>query len=127
MATKLINTCLVFFCLLIAACGPSAEEIKAHQKHIDDSTHYANEQREIKRAQITEAIKGYESNLTELNANLEVEKDKLNEIKGFQLLRTKEEREQQIYDQEKVILNYQETIKSVAAAKDSLTGVLRGL
>lgn len=66
----------------------------------------------------------YENQIVSYNATLEMEKDKMNRIKEFQLLRTSEERDQQIKDQSMLI---QKIEKDINTLKNNLSITEEGI
>lgn len=110
---------IVFIITGIIACGPSKSEkliqeaeLRAHDDSIRKATEEETKRKLEIKAAITDSINSIKieiSSLTEaigdIKAELEVQKDNLSQIKEFQFLRTKGERESQIRAKVKEIDN----------------------
>jgi hypothetical protein len=95
---------------ITSACGPSREQHEAILKEHEDSVRVATEKRMVKLQDLKNSIvdfeaqeEGNENRISVLRARLEVEKDRLVRVKGFQLMRSNDERERQIHDHVLVI------------------------
>lgn len=108
----------------MSACGPSAKERVELQRLRDDSLKTAVENATKQKLAAISAMKdsiqslqtkheGYKNRLATLTVELEVARDKMNSIKQVQLLRTPEEREQQIREQSKTILKLETEISEL--------------
>lgn len=97
--------CLLFFPLLIC-CGPSGKEKVQLRKSLTDAIANAETIRE-----------GDINRLTALQADLVIQKDKLNRAQQFQLLRTADQRESQIRS---LIITVAETERQIQALEESI-------
>jgi predicted RNase H-like nuclease (RuvC/YqgF family) len=113
----IISSCL----LALASCGPSPEQKAALQKKIIDSITKATEKAttlkiETKNAiqdsirNITNEIEILEVEISNMEAELEVAKDRMGQIKEWQFGRTASEREEQIRSQTIEIIDDQKQI-----------------
>lgn len=105
-----MNKALVLILSILFACGPGAEEKARLQKAREDSikmvTETATRLKIEKKLALAEQLKneesvheGQENRLSFLKTELEVQRDKLNQIKQPKFLRTPAEREQQLRQQ----------------------------
>jgi len=127
---NILNLKKALFLILIVlfACGPRAEEKAKIQKAREDSIRFATENatklRFEKKLALTEELKNavltkekQENRLSYLKGELEVQKDKLTEIKQPQFLRTPGEREQQIRTQ---VMTIEQAEKDIKEIKDEI-------
>jgi len=99
----------MFFFTLSQSCGPSREEIAAELRRseaIADSINAEN-QREAERQALLK------QELIELKANLAGAQAKLNSINEFKLLRTQDEKAEQVADQTRIIEELNSKIEEV--------------
>jgi ABC-type Fe3+-citrate transport system substrate-binding protein len=111
--------------ILLIACGPSKEEQRAHEDSVRQATEKAMTDRFNKILELKDSIKSTETLVETLSnrlivrrADLETFNDRLARIKGFQLLRTPEERESQIKTQVIEIEKLQNETISIARRID---------
>ncbi|WP_331963141.1 hypothetical protein [Ohtaekwangia sp.] len=108
---------------LITSCGNRAKEL-AQQKMREDSIRIATEHAvrmrldkiqslEDSLADIESEQEGLDNRLMIFKADLEAAKDKLATIKQYQLLRTADEREQQVRDQGIIIEKLEREVESI--------------
>lgn len=119
---------IFIFATLIVSCGNSKNDKlirEAEQRAHDDSVRKAAEE-ETKRKmelqfaytdsvnRITNELANLDEALGDMKAEFEVQKDKLEEIKGFQFLRSRSEREAQIREKVKEINDLEKLTLSVS-------------
>lgn len=131
MKPKLLSFFLMInVILLFTGCGPSAEELKNREALFADSVKKATEESTLKKINDEQAAKELEekkrkeaterendliyvkNRISDLEAELEVQKMKLEDIKKPVFLRTPQEKEQQVRDQVKRISGIEEDISN---------------
>ncbi len=100
--------------LLLSACGPSKEEQEAKEKAKMDSVANATQNNIVRQQAIQDSITAAGANqeamkqqLIDLKSQLAAEQTKMDDVQGFKIGRSEDEKQQQVADQTKVI----ETIK----------------
>jgi hydroxylamine reductase (hybrid-cluster protein) len=104
------------FCtaLILIACGPSKEEQAAREKYVADSVAQAIAQQQADARRIADSLANQTAlrqQVIDLKAQLEAAIAKLNDTEQFKLLRTQDEKQQQIEDQTRIV----ETLKQQIA------------
>lgn len=94
MKKRLLIVAAIAFSL--SACGPSSEEINAKERLLAIQDSIAQAQEEAHQSELKQQ-------LIDLKTQFEVERVKLQDIEKFQLLRTGEEKAQQVAEQTKVV------------------------
>jgi TolA-binding protein len=124
---KITSYLVIIAALMVAACGPSKEEQEAALKAHADSVRRVTEDRMLQLQELKGSIndfeaqvEGTENRISLLNAQLEVEKDRLSRIKEFQVMRTSDERESQIARQ---VLVIGEMEKAIAETRERMIDV----
>ena len=136
---KLIIFSFTSWLALLSSCGPSATEIAAKQKHMDDSITSVNKhhddslanavrlttirnddsiasakhQAQENKQKLEIEFSQIRTELEQTNAELSVAYDQMNHIKQFQLGRAQSEREKQIRNQSMRIQQLQDRITSL--------------
>lgn len=120
---------IILLSVSLTQCGPSERERAELQKAREDSIILATEratklriqQRSalISQSQTLEAnIEGKQNLLSVLNADLVVQRDKLERVRQPQFLRTPQEREGQI---RALVMTIEQTEKDISAVKEEIT------
>jgi hypothetical protein len=120
-----MNKILFFIAFItLAACGESVEEKAKTEKITEDSIQLVTEKRLEVKYKLREELRDLEStkaqqetNLSRMRADLEVEYDRLSNIKQPKLLRLPRERENQIRNQ---VLQIEDTESRIAILQDKL-------
>jgi hypothetical protein len=125
------TTYLVVLCVALLSCGPSKEQHEALLKAHADSVRQMTERRMLKLQELKNSILEYEAQveggknrISALKAQLEVERDRLVRIKGFQLLRTNAERDDEITRQ---VLLIEEIEKALLETKGHIEDIEKQL
>ena len=127
---------ILFAAISFSSCGPNAQEKAAQQKAHDDSvsvsTAAQTKSREDRRHGLQDDIqKGtemkaqLESNLMNAKAQLDVEHSKMNSIQSYQLLRTADEKAEQVRQQSLVIQNLENNIQNLQTNITELANKLK--
>ena len=123
---------IAFVLLLATACGPSKEEIARLQQIREDSIRNAVKEKFEREAALKDSITFAEKFIQSTrhllvlrNADLAAARDKLSRVKQFQLLRTPEEREQQIRQQTIVIETIENDVLVIAKKIDATDMAIR--
>jgi guanylate kinase len=124
---KIPNYIILFSAILLFSCGPSAEQLAQQQKRHDDSVATATAQRLEQKNKLENQRKDFKTLLVKYTAELEAAKDKMNQIKEFHLLRTGDEREQQIEKQSIYISKLEENINTLTENIRIVDGQLANL
>lgn len=132
----------LFICamaLLLNSCGPSEEEIKmkielANQQAENErlKVENAENQRKIEeerirkeQAKIKASIENLAAKKREINSDLITAKSRLEDVKGFKLLRTSTEKEAQIREVVEIIQLLEERKQEIEEKIDELTKKIR--
>jgi hypothetical protein len=117
---RYLSTVVILIAISLSSCGPSAEERAKVFNLLSGKIEETNVQ-----------IEGLQNRLNVIQARLLAEQDKLEGIKTFKLLRTADERAQQIIDQHLLITNLEEETSSITLQignlKDELEECLHDL
>lgn len=123
MKNILIIFILFVIYLPISACGPSASEQQRAQQNREDSIKNAIETKYAMEEELKNEISSLHKMQTDLEnakATLEVEKDKLNKIKEFHVLRGTSDRELQIKNQSLIIQTLEDKIVQLSQSIDQI-------
>ena len=95
---------------ILTSCGPSKEQLEANEKRKLDSATVAGQQQVIDQqatadAEAADALKqaSLKETVIDLKSQLAAEESKMNDIQAYKLLRTADEKDQQVSDQTRVI------------------------
>ncbi len=110
MRTNILFTVLIS--ILIFSCGPSEAERQAIEQETLRKVELKNKF-ENKLKEVRKKLDETQENIITTNAELEVAQSTMNDIKGFQLLRSKSEKENQIKKQSIYISRLKENIKTL--------------
>lgn len=104
--------------LAIASCGPSAEEKAIIEKARMDSIADATQRAVELRTKLESNLKIIEGNIVTLKAELDVEKNEMEKIQEFHLMRTDAERQQQVREQSKRIQSLESQIQEQKVTRE---------
>lgn len=115
-----LKALLIFCCILISSCGPSAEELERVKKIKEDSIKLAEDMAAAKRVHLEKVEVGkakvkqsLEQEVKALDKELVKQEKKLSEIKEFQLLRSTSEKGKQLTKQRAIISEIKDARKSI--------------